>query len=345
MTSILTLNTTELTPLPTEREPNAKQVRLLCKEVYSVAREVSSTAGGGVHGHLGMIMPAPVYAALPGAAVWVTPPNPPIPAYAGTAAAVASIQDGYNTAKNDFAIATALEASIKKMLLKAVPKSLIEELEDDVLGFGTVTVATILATLIASYGAITHTEIAENEKLLAKPWNPSTATDVVFANPRRVRLFADTAGDPISEPKTVRELFKAFQGSGVLDYACQKWDDKTDADKTLVNMKTHYRTANIKRLAAITTAADMNLGAANAANGQPPAPPQEGSSRLEHYCWTHGLGRDSRHTSTTCTHPAEGHQVTATLKDMQGGNASIRRARGERAVYRRPQRSNGTPGE
>jgi hypothetical protein len=338
MTStILTLNTTEFTPLPTEREPNARQVRLLCKEIYSVAREVSSNAGGGLHGHLGMFMPPAVYITLPGAIIWVTPPMPPIPAYAGTAAVVATVQDGYNTAKTSNAVATALEASIKKMLLTAVPKSLIEELEDDLLGFGTVTVATILTSLIASYGTITHTEIAENEKLLATPWDPSTATDVVFANARRVRLFAASAGDPISEHKVVRELFKVLQGSGVLDYACQKWDDKPDADKTLVLMKIHFRSYNIKRLAETATAADMNLGAAHAAR-QPPAPPQEGSQRLEHYCWTHGLGRDSRHTSTTCTHPAEGHQVTATLENMQGGNASIRRARGERAVYRRPNR-------
>ena len=111
--------------------------------------------------------------------------------------------------------------------------------------------------------------------------------------------------------------------------------------------------------------------ASNAAQGQPP-PPQETVEQIvarmlaaqgqgqgnngnqgrqggnitpnqsmtcTHYCWTHGLGRDPNHTSQTCTRQAHGHCTNATLDNMMGGNASIRRARGERAVYRPPQRN------
>jgi hypothetical protein len=56
------------------------------------------------------------------------------------------------------------------------------------------------------------------------------------------------------------------------------------------------------------------------------------------YCWSHGLSTNRDHTSGTCTSPVEGHNANASLTDMMGGNAAIKRRRGERAVYKRPDR-------
>ena len=53
-----------------------------------------------------------------------------------------------------------------------------------------------------------------------------------------------------------------------------------------------------------------------------------------YYCWTHGLGFNKDHTSLTCTKKAEGHKEDATILNMQGGNNTIRRQQGERAVWK-----------
>jgi hypothetical protein len=84
--------------------------------------------------------------------------------------------------------------------------------------------------------------------------------------------------------------------------------------------------------------------------GPPPPPPLPQMVLHQHpdgrwyYCWTHGLSNNPQHTSATCTSPAEGHQRTATIDNMLGGNNSIRRRRNERAIYRRPQRNQNTQG-
>ena len=44
------------------------------------------------------------------------------------------------------------------------------------------------------------------------------------------------------------------------------------------------------------------------------------NSTDESYCHTHGRTRNPDHTSATCQHPRDGHQVTATLSDRQGGS-------------------------
>ena len=45
-------------------------------EVYANAGAVPSPLGGGIYGHLGAIMPAAAYGALPGAIAWVAPAHP-----------------------------------------------------------------------------------------------------------------------------------------------------------------------------------------------------------------------------------------------------------------------------
>jgi hypothetical protein len=37
------------------------------------------------------------------------------------------------------------------------------------------------------------------------------------------------------------------------------------------------------------------------------------------YCWTHGIGRNLKHTSSTCKYPKDGHVKEATLNNKMGG--------------------------
>ena len=49
------------------------------------------------------------------------------------------------------------------------------------------------------------------------------------------------------------------------------------------------------------------------------------------YCWSHGLGRNPKHTSESCNSPLEGHKKEATLDNMMGGcnNIASRRRRSQ----------------
>ena len=94
-----------LTPFPSELPPNAPIVQLLSKELYANAAAITSSQGGGAHGHLGLVMSAADYAAIPGTAAWVDPVNPGALAGAavgGTAAAVAIQADAHRVATVNF---------------------------------------------------------------------------------------------------------------------------------------------------------------------------------------------------------------------------------------------------
>jgi hypothetical protein len=48
------------------------------------------------------------------------------------------------------------------------------------------------------------------------------------------------------------------------------------------------------------------------------------------YCWTHGLSRDSTHNSNSCPRKQDGHEATATVDNMLGGNPMISRNAGKK---------------
>jgi hypothetical protein len=373
----------ELTKLSTEDAPTAKSLLLLHKETYANARSVESDEGGGAHGHLGYVMPAAPYLALGGGAIaWVDPQNPGALQIApGTTQVQVAIQREAHTHETIMYRTTAAVGSkLKSQLLEAVPNEFLNALEDPVHGFSETTAAEMLAHLTTAYGTVTPEDLEENEAELSTEWNPATPTEVVFDNANKIMVFATSAGEGIPQGKVVRTLLKVFEKSGVLGDAVKDWKKKPAVEQTPANMRIHFRTYNKRRLKDSTTAATQGFGTANAATGNEQSqalailkqliaqdtaglpvtlqallannrgPPSNtstpGAPGGHYYCWSHGLSTNRDHTSGTCSSPAEGHNASATLNDMKGGNPTIRRSRGERAIYRRPdRRPNQGPGE
>ena len=308
---------------------------------------------------------------------WIDPPNPAAPVFPAAVAhwQVAHDMANYDMEKDDYSITQTLEGKLRKMILIAVPNMYLNALADPMTGFAGVRVRVMLNHLTVQYGTITTEDLEQNEQDLAMTWDPNEATDKVFDNATECQAFATAANDPITDNKAMREILKTFKKSGVMHDGIKDWKKKAAAAQTLANMRTHFCDANKRRLEN-DTAALQGYGTANAAtgtnagagtitmttedlqrlldmqsanaaaqrtttNGVPPVPPPTGAGGSSyHYCWTHGLSLNPNHTSATCNRQAPGHQTAATLMNMMGGNNTIARRRGERAIYRRPQRPN-----
>ncbi len=367
----------EITKLSNEEAPTAKNLLTLRKEVYANARSIESNPGGGAHGYLGLVMPDVEYQLLVGVA-WADPVHPGALAIAPGTTAVQLAVDKAAHEDRHLAYCTflAVEAKLKSQLLSAVPNEFLNALEDPVHGFSDVTAAEMLAHLTTSYGTVTPEDLEENEAELSTEWDPTTPTELVFDNANKIMVFATSAGEAIPQGKVVRTLLKVFEKSGVLGDAVKDWKKKTAVQQTPALMRVHFRTYNKRRLKDSTTAAQQGFGTANTATGNPdpllamvqqllqqnvggdpvtlqallannrgppsnnrgPSSNTNAAGDKHYYCWSHGLSTNKDHTSGACTSPADGHQATATLTDMMGGNPTIKRRRGERSVYRRPAR-------
>jgi hypothetical protein len=127
----------------------------------------------------------------------------------------------------------------------------------------------------------------------------------------------------------------ALQKAGVYDHATTTWYDKDETDDTWPDVMLHF-TKHEKERHCKMTARAAGFHGANKITPEPQTAPKENpdgnaygskedpsafkSNSIElYYCWTHGLWRNSEHTSCKCERKAGNHQDNATLDNRMGG--------------------------
>ena len=339
-TTSLAFPLSSFTQLPVDTEPTANHIRQLKKEIYQNAMAIPSTYGGGNHGHLGLVMPAAAYDALPNTQAFNVPANAPTLHIAPTSGPVliATRTATYERDLKAYTTAKSVEYELKKMFLDAVPEVYIASRSDALFGYANVSLRTLLTHLVTTYGTIDEDALAKNLEEMGRPWDPNTPTITVFNQARKCRDFATAGGDAISDANSIRICLEAFQKSGVMDEAIKDWRKLPTANRTWANMPAHFLNANKERLRTITTSA-AGFQTANAATPAVCPPVTNNSSTVQvgnctmYYCFSHGLGKNPEHTSATCSNPREGHKREATADNMMGGINTIRRRRGERPAF------------
>jgi hypothetical protein len=257
--------------------------------------------------------------------------------------------------------ADALDKQLTQLILDCVPDMYLKTLASSRLGYRGVTSQAMLAHLETTYGNITADCLEENIKNAEAPWDTKTPVENAFNNILEAMDVATTGNDPISEASAVRMAVKLFEQSGVLEDAVKDWRKRTAGNRTWTLMQPFFIDANKERLRLIATN-ELGFGSANATQGPPtdtatqggtppnnPAPNNGARSSNNfnnttitgvYYCWTHGIGFNPNHTSTTCTYPHENHKTAATFRNMMGGNNMIKRKRNKRQVWQPPAPTN-----
>jgi hypothetical protein len=325
--------------------PTHSTIATLEKEVNSNAMSIPSARGSGTHGHLALTVTAAAYLVL-AEVDFVPPPNPgavPVHAATATAAQITEANRRFDAARLEFQTYTIVEGLLKRQVLAAVDSIYLDELNDETVGFATATCRDLLQHLRLNYGTITPDQLEDNLRNLERQWQPPSPLEALFQQLKKCQRFAADGNDPITNKTVVRAALKNIEATGLFTDACRDWRKKSEATQTLTAFKTDFSAADKERLRQ-TTSASAGYHGANAVRAVPraaapsvpsPAPSSSSSStpnyrpastpRNFHYCWSHGLGRNSRHTSRTCAHPKEGHEQEATLDNLMGGCRLIAR--------------------
>jgi hypothetical protein len=327
----------ELTPIL--GKPTAATLKHLKKEVYANARSVHSDLGGGLNGHLGIVMANAPYILRAGQ--MFDPPIHPGPQEAHAANATqAQIIAGdrlYDKAKTDFASYNKVRESIKQQILTAVNAIYYQDLEDDEFGYADVTIPNIITHLTATYGQLTAADLESNRAKLTEQWNPDDPIEDLWKRIRVIRSVATAGDNAINDGATIELTLEALQKAGVYDHAITTWYDKDTADHTWAIFILHFNKHEKERHRKMTARMAGFHGANNA--NTPVTPEKQTKADDEHqahnakettstyksnsinlyYCWTHGLSRNAGHTSASCEGKGENHQDTATVDNRMGG--------------------------
>jgi hypothetical protein len=349
LTSTMSLiDPSELFPHPTltaiiaGEKPNYSTLKTIHRQINANAMAIASDRGGGLHGHLPLVIPPAQFNAIPNTAAWVAPVHPgPTPTIDGANPTQHQINDGnkrHKAAIQEFKTAATVEAMLKRQIIAAIPDTFIKILKDEDYGYANVTTLTLLTHLDTTYGTVTPDDLDENIRKMNREWSPTQPLEDLWNQIMECRRFA-TAHDPISEAAAIRSAVNNLENSGVFTDALKEWRRKPVLEQTWDNLKTAFEQADKERRRNTNTAGEM--GYANKAANKPNTDSNKENTvpSTMYYCWSHGYGSNPNHTGKTCTNPQTGHRPEATVENMMGGCCVIKRRMGERAVYKRPQRN------
>ena len=321
---------------PITGKPDHSNIKGLKKQLYSNARQIHSTRGGGTLGHLGCIMESAEYVARAGVA-YTIPPFPGANPVEVDKATQAQITEGNRKHDQDMAafhLHNAVVKSLKQQIIAAVHNRYTKALEDSEMGYSDVTCAQMLAHLEKTYGQLTDDHLEQNRNTLSEAWNVDDPIEDLWSRIGEAQRISNEAGigEAINDATVIRLTLAVFERTGVIDTVVEKWRDKGPR-MTFSNFKLHFE-AGLKERERKITAQTAGYHGANAitrpveeraAAAMTQDPP--GTIRVDninmYYCWTHGLGMTRTHTSLLCNRKGENHQDTATANNMMGGNNRI----------------------
>ena len=336
---------------PITGKPTNTTLQLLQRQLFTNARSVPSARGGGLHGHLAILLSDADYIARVGVA-FIIPIHPgPPPIAAGTAAAISVALRAYTDALDDVALYNNLRAALTAQILTAVNPSFLSALEDPDFGFGDITPFAMLQHLRNEYGTMTPEELERNRAALSEPWNFDDPIEDLWAKISNIQRVATLGALPIPDLTVITLTLAMIEKTGLLSTTTDKFRLRPTTEWTLDLFKVEFKLGNQERIRRLT-ASDAGFHGAHHANiiTPPPntaaaatttpstttAPPPQPTQHVSveggkmYYCWSHGLSPNRKHTSATCLNKAAGHRDDATAFRMHGGNNTIATGRPRR---------------
>ena len=319
--------------------PDPLTLGILQGELYANAMSVPTELGGGLYGHLALIMPYADYTTLEGAIEYAIPAHPGVQADAAptaTAVMITQLNRQHDKALDRHMLHANVSNALKQQLLEAVDDMFVSVLRHQRLRYSQVTPLQLMQHLIDTYNIVTEETLEDNRGRLGAEWNPDEGMEVLYTRITNVQQFAAEAGahHVISDATAIHLVLTALERTGMFADACADWRKRAPTTQILATFKTdmnHAWKERIRRVLAKSAgyhdalSANMRTVAVGKEN-QPPTnakPAATVGTVPMFYCLSHGLGFSDQHTSHSCKNKKEGHQEDATIKIRKGGSTYL----------------------
>ena len=230
---------------PIRGEPTYSTLELLLKELKANALNVHSNLGGGVHGHLGLVISPASYAHL-SATPFVRPVFP------GTAAVLppGSTQHAARTLRLHFDEnlrvyheVNNVDKALKKQIVQAIEPTYLDAVRDRTTNTILTPVHEVMEHLFSTYGEVTPETFQKKEaQIKATTFDPLVdSIDTLYREIEDLVDLSGHAGIPMTPAQSMTVAYVILWRTTVLKDYLKTWNAKAAADKTWDNFKTHFR--------------------------------------------------------------------------------------------------------
>jgi hypothetical protein len=326
------------TPEVIEGQPTLPKLQKLQRQLYENTRAVDSYQGGGMWGHIGMIMSPTAYA-IKSPIPYTAPPAPPrYPAPGATPDVTETNRIAHKDQLYQVKLHQYMYVEAKKFIVKAVEPVYLRALQHPVEGLDDKSPWELLDHLFTNYGVPTDLDIQQNRDTMTADFNPDEPIEAYFNRIEECMRFAADNNVPISDREATAIMYQGMVKSGVFGHETANWNSRTQANKSYDNFVDVFTRANKARCENLTTTGAVYHGAHAVTPTKPPRPDTATGSgtttptatagnaggTLCWYCFSHGTGYSPKHTSALCRdkpgYNNVPHNAKATIKNKMGGN-------------------------
>ncbi len=184
-----------------------------------------------------------------------------------------------------------------------------------------------------TYSEITQEVLENNRSKISAEWNPDDGIEMIFTHITDAQQFAAAAGDDHIIPASTAMYLAltAIDNTGVFLEPCADWRKCHLAEQMLPNFTANFThvwkecnhriSAKAARYQALLTTKEEEKENISPAMSSKPDVNIDGIKM--YFCWSHGLGFISNHTSCTCKTKKDGHDDDATIHSHKGGSNMI----------------------
>ena len=241
-------------------KPTYPTLQTLHTELKANAGSVPSTLGGGLHGHLGLLLTDTAYATLQPTTPWVNPhnPGPFVPPAAGTAAQLAAATSVWKDTHQQFEVYQATEKALIAQVIDAVDTIYLRALLNRATGQYSTSIRDVMDHLFGTYGQVTPQLVRANEvEVYNLHFDISQPVDIIFNAIEDLSALAAHANSPMSASQMMDMAYVIFARQSILQQDLRAWKRIVDpAARTWAAMILHFRDAQ-NDLSALPLAGDF----------------------------------------------------------------------------------------
>jgi hypothetical protein len=223
-------------------EPDYNDINEMMTKLFGNASTLASPLGGGLHGHIGLIMRPALYATIsdtPYAAPADPGALPDIPANATTPQREiirANHKEQQRLHENN----GNMDDAIKSMIVEAVDETYLSELHNKFTAFLGVTTRDMLDHLLDRHGKISAADLDATKKLFDSAIDSTQPIAVYFKKIDDALSFAADANTPWTPAQVLQTAYHAVSSTGSYIEPCKRWRGRNAADRTWPAFKTFF---------------------------------------------------------------------------------------------------------
>jgi hypothetical protein len=234
-------------------EPDYQTIHAIRKLLQANSRASDTHLGGGALGHLGLIVSDASYAMIypatdAGPTLWVSPTFPGrAPANTdGTAAQISTAGHIWEEDVQTYRTYTSVQQALKKQIISVFEPIYLDVLNDNMVGFATISAQDMLDHLFGTYGNITTVDLEIKFGHIWRAWDPQQPVESLFKQIHDCADYSEAGGVLIGHPQQINVGYARIFATGHFMSACCRWNEKPLAYKTWAQFKAHFSASHLQ---------------------------------------------------------------------------------------------------